>query len=125
MLNSTILDVAIGLIFIFMTVSLAAGAAVEAFASLFKLRSTTLKSGLMPDLLNDKNFNDLAAELYAHALISPRGPGLQGVTTQNPPATAGQIPVATVRSTLAAPSENPARRSLVINLTKKQLPSLY
>lgn len=113
MLNSTILDVAIGLIFIFMTVSLAAGAAVEAYASLVKLRASKLKSGLM-DLLNDKDFNDLAAELYAHALINPRGPGQPA---QNSPAVVGQ-PVTTVRSTLAAPPTNVTRRQLITNLTK-------
>jgi hypothetical protein len=110
MLNSTILDVVVALIFVFLSISLAAGAAVEAVASLFKLRSTTLKAGVM-DLLNDQNFNDLAAELYAHALISPRGPGLSGV-----PATAA-APAVTVRGTLAAPLADTARRRLTSNLT--------
>ena len=75
MLNSAILDVAIGLIFTFLSVSLAAGAAVEAVSSVLKYRSKTLLTGITA-LLNDKDFDKLAARLYAHALINPRGPGL-------------------------------------------------
>lgn len=124
MLNSTILDVVIALVFVFLAVSLAAGAAVEAFASLFKLRSTTLRSGLM-DLLNDPDFNDLAAELYAHALISPRAPGLGGVhapaAAAAAQANAAPALAASVRSTLDAPRGTPAdeaRRLLNKNLLK-------
>jgi hypothetical protein len=121
MLNSTILDVAVALVFIFLATSLAAGAAVEAVASLIKLRSTTLRAGVM-DLLNDKDFNDLAAELYAHALISPRGPGLSGVRsaapTANPPAADCPTPTLTVRGTLAASANDTERRQLTNNLTK-------
>ncbi|HTR16399.1 MAG TPA: hypothetical protein VMI52_05115 [Acetobacteraceae bacterium] len=120
MLNSTILDVVIALIFTFLAISLAAGTAVEAIASLFKLRSRTLKSGVM-DLLNDEKFNDLAAELYAHALISPRAPGLSGVhqaaPARNPPGPTAPALVATVRGTLTA-SDDAAKRRLNANLTK-------
>ena len=75
MLNSTILDVVIGLIFLFLSVSVAASTATEAVASWLNLRARTLRTGLM-DLLNDQHFKNLAAELYDHALINPRGPGL-------------------------------------------------
>jgi hypothetical protein len=74
MLGSGILDFAIGLVFTFLAVSLAAGAATEAFASFFKTRSSTLLQGVK-DLLNDANFTGLALQLYQHGLISPRGNG--------------------------------------------------
>jgi hypothetical protein len=43
MFNSTILDLAIGLVFIFLAVSLAASAITETIASMVKFRSKTLK----------------------------------------------------------------------------------
>ena len=74
MLSSGILDFAIGMIFTFFAVSLAAGAATEAVASVLKWRSHTLFKGVK-DLLNDRNFKALAAEIYSHGLINPRGDG--------------------------------------------------
>ncbi|HKV56129.1 MAG TPA: hypothetical protein VJN94_15965 [Candidatus Binataceae bacterium] len=74
MLNSTILDVAIGLIFTFLAVSLAVSSIVEAIASALKWRSATLLQGVK-DLLNDSNFTGLARDLYNHALVNPRDPG--------------------------------------------------
>ena len=82
MFGSTILDVAIGLIFSFLAISLFTSATVEAINSLLQLRAVNLKSGIMA-LVNDPGFAGLAKELYAHALISPLGPGLQ-----QPPAAA-------------------------------------
>jgi hypothetical protein len=75
MLGSHVLDLALGLIFLFMTVSLAASAITEAISSLLKLRHGTLKQGIMA-LLNDKEFNGLALQLYNNALINPLGSGL-------------------------------------------------
>ena len=74
MLSSGILDFAIGLVFTFLAMSLAAGAATEAFSSFLKTRSTTLLQGIK-DLLNDPNFDALAGALYQHGLINPRGDG--------------------------------------------------
>jgi hypothetical protein len=74
MFNSTILDVAIGLIFTFLALSLAVSSTVEAIASFLKLRSATLLEGVK-DLLNDQNFRGLAFELYNHALVNPREAG--------------------------------------------------
>ena len=74
MLNSTILDVAIGLTFTFLAMSLAVSSIVEAIASATKWRSTTLLQGVK-DLLNDQNFNGLALEVYNHALVNPIDPG--------------------------------------------------
>jgi hypothetical protein len=74
MLNSTVLDVAIGLIFTFLAFSLAVSSIVEAIASGWKWRSATLLQGVQ-DLLNDSTFTGLARDLYQHALIDPRDPG--------------------------------------------------
>src|ERR1051326_8102050 len=74
MFSSTILDVAVGLIFAFFTVSLAASAILEAIAGIITWRSRTLLKGVK-DLLNDQAFTGLAAQLYQHALINPRNSG--------------------------------------------------
>src|SRR6185312_7928932 len=71
MFYTTVLDTAIGLVFTFLAVSLAAGALTEALASMFKWRSTTLLAGVKA-LLNDKDFTGLALQVYNHALANPR-----------------------------------------------------
>ena len=70
--NSTMLDVAFGLIFVVLAVSLSASAATEAVASLLNLRARLLLASVK-DLVGDQHFNDLAAELYAHPLVNPLG----------------------------------------------------
>jgi len=79
MLNSSVLDVAIGLIFTFLAFSLAVSSLLEAIASMLKWRSTILLQGVK-DLLNDQRFNGLALNLYNHALVNPRDPGTAGGT---------------------------------------------
>jgi hypothetical protein len=74
MFNSTILDVAVGLIFTFLAVSLVASTATEALASGLKWRSATLLQGIK-SLVNDQGFADVAKALYNHALVHPRGDG--------------------------------------------------
>jgi hypothetical protein len=74
MFNSTVLDVAIGLIFTFLAISLAVSAIVEALASAMKWRSNTLLSGIK-ELLNDPNFDGLALAIYNHALVNPQDTG--------------------------------------------------
>ena len=76
MFGSTILDVAIGLIFSFLAISLFTSATVEAINSLLQLRAVNLKGGIMA-LVNDPGFTDLAKRLYEHPLVSPLGPGVQ------------------------------------------------
>lgn len=75
MFGSTILDVGVGLIFTFLVVSLTAATVTEALASVTKWRAHTLLKGIQ-DLLNDPQFTGLAASLYQHALINPRGSGV-------------------------------------------------
>jgi hypothetical protein len=74
MFGSTILDVAAGIIFGFLAISLFTSAAVEAINSVLNVRVKNLRTGVMA-LVNDPNFTGLAKELYAHALVSPLGPG--------------------------------------------------
>ena len=74
MFGSTVLDVAAGIIFGFLAISLFTSAAVEAINSALNVRVKNLRKGIMA-LVNDPNFSGLAKELYAHALISPLGPG--------------------------------------------------
>lgn len=70
MLNSTILDVIIGLVFCFASVALFVSAINEGVASLLKLRHKTLLAGLQ-QLLNDPNGTGIVKALYQHALINP------------------------------------------------------
>jgi hypothetical protein len=74
MLNSTVLEVAIGLTFCFASVALIASTIYEGLASFLKTRATTLLTGVK-DLLNDPNFDGLAKDVYNHALVNPRGDG--------------------------------------------------
>ena len=74
MFGSTILDVAAGIIFGFLAISLFTSAAVEAINSVLNVRVKNLQTGIMA-LVNDPHFTGLAKQLYEHALISPLGPG--------------------------------------------------
>ncbi len=87
MFNSTVLDVAVGLVFTFLAVSLVVSAIVESIASMMKWRSSTLLQGVK-DLLNDQNFSGLALNLYNHALVNPRDSGTAGTEQdlKHPPA---------------------------------------
>lgn len=75
MFGSTILDVAIGTVFTFLAVSLAASVATEAVSSVLRLRERTLAVGIKA-LLNDPNFTGLALALYNHAFVNPFADGL-------------------------------------------------
>lgn len=70
MFESTVLDVAVGLVFAFLAVSLAASAIVEVLASIGRWRAASLLAGIK-QLLNDDNFDKLAKTLYGHALVNP------------------------------------------------------
>jgi hypothetical protein len=74
MLGSTVLDVAIGVVLIFLGVSLAASAITEAISSALKWREATLLDGIKA-LTNDANFTGVALYLYNHALFNPLGSG--------------------------------------------------
>ena len=76
MFNSTVLEVAIGLIFCFASVALIASSIYEALASWLNLRSKTLLCGLT-ELLNAKTDSGhaLLLSIYNDALAHPAGGG--------------------------------------------------
>lgn len=74
MFNSTVLEVGIGIVFCFSAVSLIVSSINEGIASIFKLRSKNLLTGVK-EMLNDPNVNGLALALYNHAAINPLGTG--------------------------------------------------
>jgi hypothetical protein len=74
MLNSTVLEVVIGLVFCYASVALIASSVYEAISSLFKLRAKSLLDGIKA-MLNDNGFVGLAKDIYNHGLINPRDSG--------------------------------------------------
>jgi hypothetical protein len=68
MFGSAILDVLIGLITIFLLLSLTATAIREAFESLFKARAVMLERGIR-ELLDDPTESGLVRRLYEHPLV--------------------------------------------------------
>ncbi|GLQ51781.1 hypothetical protein ACFFJT_17765 [Dyella flava] len=76
MLDSNVLEVAIGMIVCFASISLIASSLQEAFASLVRLRASTLLTGIV-QLLNgqDADGKSLIVDIYNHALVNPRGDG--------------------------------------------------
>lgn len=74
MFGSTILDVAMGLIFSFLMISLVTSAVTEGIASALSWRANTLLQGVK-DLLNDPQFSGLALKIYNHAAVNPRSNG--------------------------------------------------
>ncbi|MBI3774921.1 MAG: hypothetical protein HY273_05105 [Gammaproteobacteria bacterium] len=74
MFNSTVLEVAIGLVFCYASISLIASSINEAIASALKLRGRTLLAGIK-SLLNDPQFSGLAQAIYNHGLINPQTAG--------------------------------------------------
>jgi hypothetical protein len=74
MFNSAVLDVAIGLVFVFLGVSLITSVVTEALASAFKWRSASLVAGVKA-MLNDQSFTGLARDIYNHAATNPCAPG--------------------------------------------------
>ena len=68
MFGSAILDVLIGLVTIFLLLSLTATAIREAFETVFKARAVMLERGIR-ELLDDRDGDGLARRLYEHPLV--------------------------------------------------------
>lgn len=85
MFGSEVLDVALGLIFIYLVLSLICSAVCEAIEAVLKSRSLYLKRGLQ-ELLNDSSGKELVAELYSHPLVCSL------FTGQYDPAKRGNLP---------------------------------
>ncbi|WP_426192186.1 hypothetical protein [Massilia sp. DWR3-1-1] len=77
MLNSSVLEVAIGLSFCYASLALIVSTVQEALASALHLRAHTLLDGIKT-MLNDPRFNGMARALYSHALINPHDDGQAG-----------------------------------------------
>src|SRR6476659_8808441 len=69
MFGSSILEVVIGVIFVYLLISLICTALNEAVASLLQKRGRNLFEGIK-NLLNDPTFTGLAQQVYNHGLIS-------------------------------------------------------
>ncbi len=85
MFSSSIFDVAIGVIFSFLVVSLVASTVLEAISSALKWRATDLRQGVQ-QLVGDPKFTGLALQLYQHAAINPRGIATTSKKDVNAPA---------------------------------------
>lgn len=87
MFGSFLIDVGIGVILVFLLVSLVSSAVTEAISAVLMLRHNTLRRGVQA-LLNDPDFTGLAKQLYNHALISPFGSGAAKTVSElvHPPA---------------------------------------
>lgn len=68
MFGLQMIDVVLGLIFVYLLLSIVCTAANELLASLFKLRARTLASGIA-NLLKDGGITDLERDFYEHPLI--------------------------------------------------------
>jgi len=69
MFNSAILDIAIGMVLLYVLISLLCSAINELISQLLKMRAKNLEEGLV-NLLHSKEGNTLVAEVYKHPLIS-------------------------------------------------------
>jgi hypothetical protein len=72
MFGSTLLDVAIGITFIYLFLSLIGTAITEAMASFMKMRAKNLEEGIRV-ILNDPDGNNLTKQFYDHPLIRGLG----------------------------------------------------
>src|SRR4051812_44252931 len=68
MFGSSFLEVAIGVILMYLLLSLVCSSVNEAIATVLQVRSTTLFNGIK-NLLNDPNFTRLAQQVYNHGLV--------------------------------------------------------
>ena len=68
MFGSSVLEVAIGVIFVYLVLSLICTAANEAIATIINKRGTNLFGGIK-NLLNDPAFTGLAQQIYSHGLV--------------------------------------------------------
>jgi hypothetical protein len=96
MFNSSILDVAIGTIFVFVVVSVVCSAVREGLEALLKTRAAYLEKGIR-QMLDDPKGSGLANTLYNHPLIfglfsGPYEPGKGGTAAPSTFARGGDLP---------------------------------
>lgn len=80
MFGSDILDVAIGIVFVFLIISIVCSAIREGLESILKTRAAYLEAGIR-ELLGDRGGSGLAEQVYSHPIIS----GLYPSDYQKPP----------------------------------------
>src|SRR5689334_21314239 len=68
MFGSSALEVAIGVVFVYLLLSMVCTMINEMVSTLTQKRSTTLYEGIK-NLLNDPNFTGLAQQIYNHGLV--------------------------------------------------------
>jgi len=73
-MSNVAVEVAIGLVFCYASISVISASLYEAIASMLKLRARFLLEGVK-SLLNDPGFTGLARDVYQHALVNPRSSG--------------------------------------------------
>ena len=73
-MSNVAVEVAIGLVFCYASISVISSSLYEAIASMVKLRARFLLDGVK-ELLNDPDFSGLARDVYQHALVNPRSSG--------------------------------------------------
>jgi len=129
MFNSTVLEVAIGLVFCYASVALIASSIYEAFASWLDLRSKTLLCGLT-ELLNatTDHGNALLLTIYNDALAHPAGNGTAATLDdiKNKPAyiPSKSFALAFIHSIQKAPSDFENLRGDIDAIKDEQLRSL-
>lgn len=69
MFGSAILDTAIGMVFVFLVLSLICGIVQELIATVLSWRAATLRTGIQ-QMLGDARFSGLAKQVYDHPLIT-------------------------------------------------------
>src|SRR5437763_12565718 len=82
MFGSTILEVAIGVIFVYLLVSLICTAISEGIATVLNKRGRNLFEGIA-NLLNDPKFTGLAQQLYSHGLVDGISQGAADLKAPN------------------------------------------
>jgi hypothetical protein len=76
MLNSTVIEVSIGLVFCFASVALITSSIFESFATLLNLRAKILFDGIIKLLnANNEDGKQLLLKIYNHAMAHPTGDG--------------------------------------------------
>ena len=88
MLNTTVIDVVIGLVFVYLLLSLMCSAANEMIEGWLKNRAADLERGLR-ELLKDPKGNGLVKKVYDHPLISGLFEGTYDPQEVGKPAGAG------------------------------------
>lgn len=108
MFGSEVLDVAIGILFVYLTLSLICSAIQEGIAAFFKLRAKDLYLGIR-NLLNDPKGSGLAQDFYNHPIIDTLFPGpYQPGNHDNLPSYIPSQAFALAIMDLAAPQATPA-----------------